>query len=97
MFGGLLSRLAVRLALALSHGRIPSMAQELKAHIRDGQIVLDDPLDLPEGTRVRVVVADGDDPELEASLARGLADVRAGRVTDADVFLAELDVDDRAL
>lgn len=87
----------MRLALADNHGRILSMAQELKAHIRDGQIVLDDPIDLPEGTRVRIVVTDGDDPELEASIARGLADIRAGRVSDADVFLAELDVDDRAL
>lgn len=32
------------------------------------------------------------DPELEASLARGLADLRAGRVIDADDVIAELDV-----
>ena len=36
------------------------------------------------------------DPELEASLARGLADVRAGRVIDADDVIAELEAADRA-
>lgn len=36
------------------------------------------------------------DPELEASLARGLADLRAGRVTDADDVIAELEAADRA-
>lgn len=36
------------------------------------------------------------DPELEASLARGLADLRAGRTIDADDFIAELEEADRA-
>jgi len=36
------------------------------------------------------------DPELEASLARGLADLRAGRVIDADDVIAELEAADRA-
>jgi hypothetical protein len=36
------------------------------------------------------------DPELEASLARGLADLRAGRVTDFDEFLKELEAEDLA-
>ncbi len=72
-----------------------SMSQELKAHVHNGQVVLDEPLNLPEGTRLRVV-AEHEDPELEASIARGIADVRAGRVTDADEFLAELEAEDRA-
>jgi predicted transcriptional regulator len=36
------------------------------------------------------------DPELEASIARGLADVRAGRVVDADDVFRELEAADRA-
>lgn len=35
------------------------------------------------------------DPEQEASLARGIADMRAGRVTDFDDFMAELEAEDR--
>lgn len=35
------------------------------------------------------------DAELEASLARGIADIRAGRATDFDDFLAELEAEDR--
>lgn len=36
------------------------------------------------------------DPELEACLARGLAEMRAGLGTDADEFLAELEAEDLA-
>lgn len=36
------------------------------------------------------------DPELEASLARGIAEMRAGLGTDADGFLAELEAEDLA-
>jgi hypothetical protein len=71
------------------------MAQELKAHVHNGQVVLDEPLDLPEGTPVRIVA--DIDANLEASLARGLADVRGGRTTDADEFLAELEAEDATL
>ena len=34
-------------------------------------------------------------PELEKSLARGVADMKAGRVTDFDDFMAELEAEDR--
>ena len=36
------------------------------------------------------------DPELEASLARGLAEMEAGLGKDADEFLAELEAEDLA-
>ena len=36
------------------------------------------------------------DPELEASLARGIADIRAGRVSDFGEFLDELEAEDLA-
>ena len=73
--------------------------QPLKAIVRNGKLVVDEtPTDLPEGTEVELVVADqGDDLDdeerarLHASIGRGLADIKAGRVTDIDDVLNELD------
>jgi hypothetical protein len=80
--------------------------QPLKAHLKNGQVVLDEPTDLPNGTELYVVTAeqlgdivllrdDGlDDHErkrLHDSIRRGIEDGRAGRVTDLDEFLEELD------
>jgi len=80
--------------------------QPLKAHFQNGQVVLDEPTDLPNGTELYVVSAeqlgdvvmlrdDGlDDDErkrLHESIRRGIKDGRAGRVTDFDEFLDELD------
>ena len=70
----------------------------LKAHVRNGRIVVDEPTSLPEGAELSVVIADGDD-ELDAeererlheSIERGLADMRAGREKDLDQFLDELE------
>jgi hypothetical protein len=73
--------------------------QPLKAIVRNGKLVVDEtPTDLPEGTELELVVADqGDDLDdeerarLHASIGRGLADIKAGRVTDIDEVLSELD------
>jgi hypothetical protein len=70
----------------------------LKAHVRSGHIVVDEPTDLPEGTEIRLVMPDDgdefDDDEREAlhrALARGSSDIVAGRVVDALDFLNTLD------
>lgn len=80
--------------------------QPIKAHFQNGQVVFDEPTDLPNGTVLYVVPAeqlsdavvlrdDGlDDDErkrLHESIRRGIEDGRAGRVTDFDEFLDELD------
>lgn len=72
--------------------------QALKAHVRSGRIVVDDPTDLPEGTELQLVLADeGDDLDdkqraaLHQALARGSADIAAGRTIDAVEFLESLD------
>jgi hypothetical protein len=72
--------------------------QAFKAHVRSGRIVVDEPTDLPEGTELRlVVVEEGDDFDdqegmaLHQALARGSADIAAGRTADAMEFLASLD------
>ncbi len=67
----------------------------LKARVHNGQLVLDQPLGLPEGHELEVQVDDdGMDAEERAALheaiARGVEDGRAGREADAADFLREL-------
>jgi hypothetical protein len=74
----------------------------LKAHVRGGRLVLDEPTDLPEGEDVDLVPLDevlasgGDDLDaeerqrLEQSIDRGLEDVRAGRTVDAEQVIGRL-------
>ena len=70
----------------------------LRAQVRNGRLVLDEPTDLPDGTEVDLVPADDwdalDDDDrrrLHEALLRSEDDVRAGRVVPAEEFLAELD------
>lgn len=70
----------------------------LKAHVHNGRIVVDDAVDLPEGTEVRVYLYDvSADPmsateraALEEALDRSLAQADAGDLVEADAVLAEL-------
>ena len=69
----------------------------LKARVKAGRLVVDEPTDLPEGTEVELLPLDpGDwlDDDARAALHRALMDsdedVRAGRLVDADVILREL-------
>jgi hypothetical protein len=79
-----------------------------KIRVENGRLKLDEPTDLPNGTELYIVPVeqiedvvllhdDGlDDDErkrLHASIRRGIADGRAGRVTDFDEFLTELDAE----
>ena len=77
------------------------MQQPLRARIRKGRIVLDEPTDLPDGEIELVpldeVLASGgdylDDEErarLHESLRRGIAQARAGQLVDADEVIAKL-------
>jgi hypothetical protein len=68
----------------------------LKAHVRGGRLVLDEPTDLPEGTEVELTVVEDDDftPEerarLDAALERSIAQARAGQVVDGDAVIEKL-------
>jgi hypothetical protein len=69
----------------------------LRAVVRDGRIVIDEPTSLPNGTVLDLVVDDeGDDLSdesrraLDASLATGLAEAHAGHGRDARELVAEL-------
>jgi hypothetical protein len=72
----------------------------LKAHVRGGRLLLDEPTDLPEGEVVELVpldvLASGDylDAEererLDESLDRSVEDARAGRLVDGEQVIARL-------
>jgi hypothetical protein len=76
--------------------------QPLKAHVKNGRLVLDEPTDLPEGEEIELVPLDDvlaagrddlDDEEraaLHAELEASVAEAKAGKLVDADVVLAEL-------
>jgi anti-sigma factor RsiW len=70
--------------------------QSLKAHVRNGRLVLDEPTDLPEGAEVVLTVSDDDRMEdeerarLHAALERSMAQAKAGKLVDADVVLGRL-------
>ncbi|GAC1588975.1 MAG: hypothetical protein NVS3B20_16510 [Polyangiales bacterium] len=74
----------------------------LQAHVQNGRLVLDEPTDLPEGQLVELVplnevLANGgddlDDEEraaLRRELEASVAEMKAGKLVDADEVLAEL-------
>lgn len=69
--------------------------QPLKAHVKNGRLVLDEPTDLPEGTEVEVLALDQDfDPEERARLLRalddGADDIERGDHVDGFDFIAQL-------
>jgi hypothetical protein len=78
------------------------MMRALKAHVKGGRLLLDEPTDLPNGEEVELVplddvLASGGDyldaeerERLHASIDRGIADTRAGRTTDASEVIAKL-------
>ncbi|WP_224241444.1 hypothetical protein [Hyalangium gracile] len=69
----------------------------LKAHVRNGRLVLDVPTELPEGTTLELVAADvGDDLsaeerlELHESLSQSWEEAQAGKLIPAAAVLARL-------
>lgn len=69
----------------------------LKATVRNGRFVIDEPTDLPEGTMLELVVDDesGDMSveevaALNASIAISLAEARAGQLIPAEELLQTL-------
>ena len=71
----------------------------LKAHVKNGRIVVDEPVDLPEGAEISVFLYDASADDLSPqeraalgrALERGVSQADAGDLVDADVVLAELD------
>src|SRR5688500_14398358 len=69
----------------------------MKARVRNGRLVLDEPTDLPEGAEIELVPADADELDederarLHAALDRADNEAAAGHLHPADEVLAELD------
>lgn len=68
----------------------------VRARVRDGRLTLDEPTDLPEGTEVELIAADGDDltDDDRAALHRGLElsmqQAKAGSVRPASEIIDEI-------
>ncbi|MCC6996405.1 MAG: hypothetical protein IT370_17470 [Deltaproteobacteria bacterium] len=70
----------------------------LKAHVVNGRIVVDEPVDLPDGAEVQVFLYDAsaetmpaaERAALERALERGLTQADAGDLIEADTVLDEL-------
>jgi hypothetical protein len=70
----------------------------VKACVRNGRLVLDEPTDLPEGTEIELVplddlagMTDEERARVEASLQRAEGDHDAGRLYSQAEMLAEID------
>jgi hypothetical protein len=68
----------------------------LKAHVQNGQIVLDEPVELPEGVAVEVLLPENDEltdverAELETALEESAAQFARGEFEDAHAFALRL-------
>ena len=69
----------------------------LKAHVKDGKLILDDPsTDLPDGAQVELYVLHDDefDPDererLHESIREGIEQMKGGGLIDADDAMAVL-------
>jgi hypothetical protein len=67
----------------------------LRAVVKNGRLVLDEPTDLPEGLEVKLVVADDEfEPEEKARLLQaiedGIEDIERGDYVDGIEFANEL-------
>ena len=82
--------------LDLAVGAIPLGVKALRAHVHNGQIVLDEPVELPEGVAVEVLLPDNDDltaeerVELDAALEESAAQFARGELEDAHAFARRL-------
>jgi hypothetical protein len=75
-----------------------SRVTALKAHVLNGRIVIDEPVDLPDGTEPDVYLYDvaassmppAERIAVERALERSIAQADAGELIEADDVLAEL-------
>jgi hypothetical protein len=78
--------------------RYSASVTALKAHVRNGRIVIDEPVDLPDGAEIDVylyndaanAMSHTERAAFEQALERGLAQADAGDLIEADDVLAEL-------
>jgi hypothetical protein len=74
----------------------PFDVSAVKAHVKNGRLVVDEPTSLPEGAEVKLWIVEGDDlgdeerAKLHDAIREGVEDAKAGRTVDADEFLRDL-------
>ena len=73
------------------------MMSTIRARVRNGRLIVDEPTSLPEGTELELVVDDAGDTldeaersALNAAITRAWASVQAGEGRPAADFLADL-------
>jgi len=71
------------------------MMRALKAHVKGGRLLLDEPTDLPDGAEVELTLVEDElDPEerarLDAALELSMAQARAGQFVDGDAVIRKL-------
>lgn len=73
------------------------MTMTVRGRVRAGRLVVDEPVDLPDGTEVELTLADAGDElddddraALHAAIVRGHAQIERGEYVSADAVLAEL-------
>jgi hypothetical protein len=68
----------------------------VRAHVQNGQIVLDEPVELSEGTAVEVLLPESDDltaeelAALESAVEESAAEFERGEFEDAHAFACRL-------
>ena len=68
----------------------------LRGHVESGRIVVDDPMDLPDGTEVEIAVANDDEmtpeerAEIESAIDTSLEQVARGEGSPAEEVLRRL-------
>ena len=68
----------------------------IRAHVQNGKIVLDEPIELPEGVAVEVLLPENDEltgqerAELEAAVEASAAEFDRGEFEDAHAFALKL-------
>jgi hypothetical protein len=73
--------------------------QVIRAIVRNGRIVVNEPTALPDGHEVELCVVNDDGMvederrRLHASIARGIRDGQAGREMELDSFVDQLDAE----
>ncbi len=72
------------LAAGRARGRFPSVIS-IRARVRNGRLIVDEPCDLPDGAEVEVTIVEVDEERrFNAAVDAGLEDIAAGRVLEHD-------------
>ena len=86
----------LRPASDVAGGAILTKVKAIRAHVRDGKIVPDEPIELAEGAAVEVLVPENEEmtaqdrAHLEAELEASAAEFDAGEYEDARAFALRL-------